>query len=105
MSPLFLGLAVLLFFVALGRGWLGGEPKKLVRQMRTGGGTLAVIAGMGLSAIGREIIGIPLAAVGLGLLGRDMLGALNLGRGGSAAGATSRMRSAMIEIELGPSGE
>jgi hypothetical protein len=60
---------------------------------------------MGLSAVGREIFGIPLAMIGLGLLGRDMLGALNLGRGGSAAGATSRMRSAMIEIELGPSGE
>ncbi|HVV92757.1 MAG TPA: DnaJ domain-containing protein [Hyphomicrobiales bacterium] len=107
MSPLFLGLAVLLFFVALGRGWLGGDPKKLARQLRYGGGTLALIAGTGLSAVGREIIGIPLAMIGLGLLGRDMLGGLPGGifGGGGNKAPPSRMRSAMIEIGLAASSD
>jgi hypothetical protein len=99
MSPLLLGLIVLVLLVAVGRGYVRADPKKLARQLRYGGGGLAVALGVGLSIIGREVIGVPLMVIGLGLLGRNALPGLGW-FGGQAGGSASRMRSAAVEIDI-----
>src|SRR6185312_15252376 len=99
MSPLLLGLIVLVLLVAVGRGYVRADPKKLARQLRYGGGGLAVALGIGLSIIGREVIGVPLMVIGLGLLGRNALPGLGW-FGGQSGGSASRMRSAAVEIDI-----
>lgn len=101
MSPLLLGLVVLLILVAIGRGWIKADPRKLERQLRTIGGILALAAGAFFSAVGREIIGVPLVVIGTSLLGGNALAAL---WPGAARGPTrpARLTSAYLDVLFDP---
>jgi hypothetical protein len=101
MAFLVLGLAVLLVLVAVGRGWVSADPRKLSGGLRTTGGVLAIIAGIYFSALGREILGLPLIVIGCSLLGRDVLGTLWPGRG-RMGGGPSQLRSSHLEMVLDP---
>ena len=101
MTFLVLGLAVLLVLVAVGRGWVGTDPRKLSKGMRTTGGLLAIAAGVYFSALGREILGLPLIVIGGSLLGRDVLGTFWPGRGQARPGP-SQLRSSHLEMMLDP---
>lgn len=97
--PILVGFAVLLIAIFGIRIIAQADAHMLARNLRRGGGVAALAGAAFLTATGRFPIAIPLGFLGLGLL--DWIP----GRAGFAAqtkrsGQTSKVRSAMIEMEL-----
>jgi hypothetical protein len=91
----------------LGLAWYGlkffanAPAKAVARLVRMGGGVCAVLIGLFLLLRGRPDLGIAGIGVGLWLFGLFGLRGRGWGRpSGTAADGVSRVRSAMIEMEL-----
>lgn len=101
---LLIGVVLLILLLTAGQGFVKANPADLARKIRTTGGVL-LLALAGLFAVtGRLAFAIPAAGFGLSLLGWGGLGRLG-GRfagmsGRPSQGQQSRVRSAMIEMEL-----
>ncbi|TCT02642.1 molecular chaperone DnaJ [Aquabacter spiritensis] len=90
-----LALALILYLVHL---WTKTTPQALARRLMQAGGIAALIAAAGLLVTGRFMAAIPVAGIGLAILGRSGGGLAGLFGGGPAK--VSRVRSALIEMEL-----
>lgn len=94
--PVLMGiLALALSFFAL-RAYVGASPAFLAQLIKRGGGVFLLAVGALLLLRGRLDFGLALAATGLWLMGLTGRG----GFGGRDSGGVSRVRSAMIEMEL-----
>jgi hypothetical protein len=97
---LLLGLAALLIVIFGIRLFAQADVHMLIRNLRRGGGVAALAGAVFLTATGRFPAAIPLGILGLGLLdwfpGRAAFGAQTK----RSAGQKSKVRSAMIEMEL-----
>jgi hypothetical protein len=109
------GLLLFLGFLALSRGFVRTDPKKLARTLPRVGGIVLIGIAIVLAATGRWAAAMPIGFFGLSLLGFGGIGGLGglgrlgglggLGRpGGSAGGGTapktSRAASDLVELEL-----
>jgi len=90
--------------VALGyfalRAFVNASPAALAGLLRKGGGAVAILAALALVLRGRVDLALPLGAFGLwltGLVGGAPAGFRPAGKGG---GGVSRVRSALVEMEL-----
>ncbi|MDJ0447994.1 DnaJ domain-containing protein [Methylocystis sp. JR02] len=91
----FFALALTLFAL---KAYTKASPAILARMIRRGGGFLLMALGGLLLARGRIDFGLALGAAGLWIMGRsERTGLRNAGAGGAGV---SRVRSAMIEMEL-----
>ncbi|GAB4535863.1 MAG: DnaJ domain-containing protein [Roseibium sp.] len=101
MIYLLLGLLLLGGLVLFGNRFVSANPTALAGGVRTTGG-LALLAIAAVFALtGRVVLAVPLAGLGLSVLG--MSGLSRLGGGYNpqkASGQRSRVRTAMVEMEL-----
>lgn len=81
------------------RAFARASPAALAQALRLGGGVIALLLAAVFFLRGRIAIAIPLGGFGFWLLGRTSLTAW-FGPGGRRASAASRVRSAIIEMEL-----
>jgi hypothetical protein len=94
--PVLLGFLALALTAFMLKAYLRASPALLARLIKKGGGFLLLAAGGLLLARGRLDFGLALGAFGLWLMGLSSpSGFRNAGAGG-----VSRVRSAMIEMEL-----
>ncbi|HLL27298.1 MAG TPA: DnaJ domain-containing protein [Xanthobacteraceae bacterium] len=100
MTPLLIGVAVLLFVIGAMRLIAHADARLLARNLRRGSGVAALAGAAYLTAIGRFPVAIPLGIFGLGLL--DLLPSMASfgGRTRPSPGQTSKVRSRAIEMEL-----
>jgi len=99
--PLLLGVVVLVLLLVAVGGFSKADPKQTARLVRLLGGTGALIFAVFLAIRGEIGVAIPVGAVGLSLLGWITLWPAGFGaRTQKAAGQTSRVRSAFLEMEL-----
>jgi hypothetical protein len=99
MIYLLVGVVGLTLFIFGAQAFVSAKPADLVRQMKLlSGGALLLFAG-GLALVGR--FGLAIAAAGIGLTLLGLRGGPG-GRGGGkpSAGQTSKVRTAMVEMEL-----
>jgi hypothetical protein len=100
----FLLLGVLGFWIVLAatKAFARANPASLARLFKQGGGMLALMAALGLLLIGRLGLAVAVGGFGFWLLGAGGLPNTwfhSVGRGGNAS-RNSRVKSAMIEMEL-----
>ncbi|MCA0419967.1 MAG: molecular chaperone DnaJ, partial [Proteobacteria bacterium] len=99
------GVAVLILVWWLAKLFAGANPKVLARLAKTGGGVAALgVAGL-LMVRGRMDMAIFLGGVGAWLLGWSATGPGGIrfpwaDRSGPTPGATSKVKSALLEMEL-----
>jgi hypothetical protein len=99
--PILVGFAILILTIFALKAYTKAPPALLARVLKAFGGVGALGAGALLFARGRIDLGVFLIGAGLGLLGLWRMGANPFaGSGASSAGGVSRVRSAMIEMEL-----
>jgi hypothetical protein len=100
MTPVLIGVAVLLFVLGAARLLAQANAQLLARSLRRGGGVAALAGAVYFTATGRFPVAIPLGLFGLGLL--NLLPRIaNLGaRTQPSPGQTSKVRSRAIEMEL-----
>ena len=100
MTPLLIGVAVLLFVLGAMRLVAQVDAHMLARNLRRGGGVAALAGAAYFTATGRFPVAIPLGLFGLGLL--NLLPKLaSLGaRTQPSPGQTSKVRARAIEMEL-----
>ena len=100
MTPILIGVAVLLFVLGATRFLAQANAQLLARSLRRGGGVAALAGAVYFTATGRFPVAIPLGLIGLGLL--NLLPRIaNLGaRTQPSPGQTSKVRSRAIEMEL-----
>jgi hypothetical protein len=101
MFYLLLGILLLIMLLYAAQHFVQANPADLARTLRQGAG-IALLAIAAIFAVGgRFAFAVPLAGVGLSLLGWKRLGGVFGGGSGQATpGQTSRVRTAMIEMEL-----
>lgn len=101
MGAVLLGLIGLIVVVLLVRAFIGANPARLARGIRTGGGIAALVAALVLAVLGRWAFALPLAALGLSLFGfrRGAMGGFG-GQSRPSPGQTSRVRSPWLEMSL-----
>src|SRR5581483_5090517 len=100
MAPLLIGVAALLLVLVGLRAFTHLDARFVVQSLRRGGG-IAALAGAAFFAFsGRFPVAVPLGFLGLGLL--DLIPGRAVFGGGPrpTPGQTSKVRSAMIEMEL-----
>ncbi|MET1410798.1 DnaJ domain-containing protein [Roseibium sp. HPY-6] len=96
-----IGLILLLAVVFGARGFVQANPADLARKMRRYGGILLLVLGGIFMLTGRFMFAIPLIGFGLSLLGVAGLGGLTgTYKPNKASGQRSRVRTAMVEMEL-----
>lgn len=101
MSPLLLGVVAVAFLWWLGKYYAQADPKKLAAVLRKTGGITAMAVAALLLARGRFDMALPLAGFGWWLFDGRWVSLPNFGWGaGKSPGMRSRVRSAMIEMEL-----
>ncbi|MCO5093046.1 molecular chaperone DnaJ [Bosea sp. (in: a-proteobacteria)] len=99
------GVAVLILVWWLAKLFAGANPKALARLAKTGGGVAALgVAGL-LMARGRMDMAVFLGGIGAWLLGWSATGPGGIrfpwaDRGGPTPGATSQVKSVLLEMEL-----
>lgn len=94
-----LGLAALLLLLFGARVLAKTDPRALIKSVRRAGGVAALAGAAFFTATGRFPVAIPLGMLGLGLL--DWIpGQAGFGWAKRSSGQKSRVRSAMIEMEL-----
>jgi len=101
MIYLLIGVVLLAGLVLLGNRFVTASPAALAGTLRTvAGGLLLTIAAV-FAVTGRFLLAIPLAGLGLSLLGVPGLrGLTGSYKPNKAAGQRSRVRTAMVEMEL-----
>lgn len=99
-----IGLAVLLILIALGKGWVKLDPKKLLPTMHKVGGVASLGFAAFLAMRGRFDMALALGGFGAWLLDIDWRRYLPMGRAGGDADASpgriSKVRSRLIEMSL-----
>jgi len=99
--PVLLGLAVLLLLLWALNAFAWADPRKLAPVVRKGGGIAALAGAVFLGARGQLGIALPLGFAGLSLLGWLPFGPAGFSkRVNRSGGQTSRVSSAVIEMEL-----
>lgn len=98
--PILIGFFVLIMGVYALRAYTRAPPAALARLVRRAGGLASVVSGLFFIARGRIDVGLFLVALGLWLFGAFTRGVKRFGLAGANAGGVSRVRSAMIEMEL-----
>jgi len=100
MAYLFAGFAILAVLLLLARAFVAADPRSLVR-------TLRYILGIGMMVFGGALVlgrrwelGVPLIAAGFSALTLGRIGPIDLGGGKKTPGATSRVRSTYLDMEL-----
>lgn len=96
--PILVGLIVLVLGVFALKAFVRAPPAVLARLIKRGGGFAALAAAGLLVARGRLDMGLALGGVGLWLLGGGS--PMSGFRSNRTSGGVSRVRSAMIEMEL-----
>lgn len=99
MFYLFLGVVVLILLLYGAQGFVTANPADLARNVKRGGGLALLIIAAVMAVGGRWAFAIPAAAFGLSLLGWGGLGRFG-GSRRSSSGQKSRVRAAMVEMEL-----
>ncbi|SHM05331.1 DnaJ domain-containing protein [Roseibium suaedae] len=103
MVYLITGALVLALLLYGGQLFANANPADLARRIKKSGGLMLLALAAILALTGRIALAVPAAAFGLSLLGIGGLGKLSGRRGSRAkpsAGQSSRVRSAMVEMEL-----
>ena len=96
-----IGLILLAAVVFGGRGFVQANPADLARKLRTLGGIALLLVGGVFLVTGRFMFAIPTIGFGLSLLGLAGLGGLTgTYKPNKSSGQRSRVRTAMIEMEL-----
>jgi len=99
--PFVLGVAVLILLLWAANAFSKADPKQAARILRYLGGGGALLFAAFLLIRGEIGVAIPVGAVGLGLLGWISLWPASLGgRTQKSPGQVSRVRSALLEMEL-----
>lgn len=98
--PILIGFLVLIVGIYALRAYTRASPAVLARLVKRAAGAASVIAGLFFIARGRIDVGLFLVAFGLWLFGTLSRGVKRFGSGASGRGGVSRVRSAMIEMEL-----
>ncbi|GAA0771769.1 molecular chaperone DnaJ [Roseibium denhamense] len=99
MIYLIVGCALLCLLVLAARSFVSANPAVLARQLRIGGGVvLLLLAGL-LAVTGRFFLAIPAFGLAWALLGSAGIGSGGY-KPGKASGQRSRVRTAMVEMEL-----
>lgn len=98
MTPLLIGVAVLLFVLGAMRLLAQVNAQMLARNLRRGGGVAALAGAAYFTATGRFPVAIPLGLFGLGLL--NVFPRLASFGAQPSPGQTSKVRSRAIEMEL-----
>jgi hypothetical protein len=96
--PILIGFLVLVLTIYSLRAYTRAQPAALARTIKTAGGVGAIALGLFLTLRGRIDIGMLLISAGVWALGVFNRGVRRFGSGGGAG--VSRVRSAMIEMEL-----
>lgn len=96
-----IGLILLTAVILGARSFVQANPGDLARQLRKYGGILLLALGAVFMLTGRFMFAIPLIGFGLSLLGVAGLGRLTGSyKPNKASGQRSRVRTAMVEMEL-----
>jgi hypothetical protein len=96
-----IGLILLTVVILGARGFVQANPADLARKLRNYAGILLLLLGGILALTGRFMFAIPVIGFGLSLLGVAGLGRLTGGyKPNKASGQRSRVRTAMVEMEL-----
>lgn len=99
MPALVLGILALALFLVAAKAFSAANPSVLARLIRLAGALVAIGVGAVLAFSGRGAIGAPLAFFGIVLLRRWFSPGM-AGRASRSPGGTSRVRSAMLAMEL-----
>ncbi len=98
--PFFLGLALLVLLVWVVRGYSRAQPATIVKRSKTAAG-VAALGGAGLLALrGQLALAATLAFTGVGLLGIKTMPNAPWNWGRRSEGQVSRVRTALLEMEL-----
>ncbi|MTH97727.1 DnaJ domain-containing protein [Roseibium sp. RKSG952] len=104
MIYLLLGIAALVLFLFIANSFVNANPRDLARQLRRLAGCVLMLVAVLFAITGRFAFAIPLAAFGLSLLGWGGISRLGgfsgAGSGQPSGGQRSRVRTAMVEMEL-----
>jgi len=101
MIYLLIGVVLLGALVLLGNRFVSANPAALAGTVQTLAGVFLLALAAVFMLTGRIVLGVPLLGLGLGLLGFGGLGRLTGGYNPKkAAGQRSRVRTAMVEMEL-----
>ncbi len=96
-----LGLGVLLLLLYGMRAFVNADPRRLSGTARKIGGGAALVLALLLALRGALIFAVPLAVVGMGLLGWSLPGGFGaIGGGSKTSGQRSRVRTAMLDMQL-----
>ena len=100
MPTLLIGIAILLLVLLAARQFANANPRVLLQSLRKGGGYAALAGAAFLAATGRISMAVPRGFLAIGLLdwlpGRNAFGSWAK----PTPGQISKVRSAMIEMEL-----
>jgi hypothetical protein len=94
------GLVVLVIFAVLGRAYVSASPRALLAVVRYVIGGVLIGLGLVLLLAERWGLALPALAAGISAIVAGRLGPLDLGGGRRSSGATSRVRSAHLEMAL-----
>ncbi|MCK7612151.1 DnaJ domain-containing protein [Roseibium sediminicola] len=101
MIYLLIGLVLLAALVLLGNRFVTANPAALAGTVQTLAGWFLIALAAVFMLTGRIVLGIPLLGLGLGVLGFGSLSGLTGGYNPKkASGQRSRVRTAMVEMEL-----
>ncbi len=95
-----LGLVLLVVFIASAKNFVRANPADLAQSIRTYGGILLLVLAGVFAFTGRFALAIPAFGFGVSLLGLAGLRNLSGYNPQKSAGQRSRVRSAMVEMEL-----
>ncbi|MES0809184.1 DnaJ domain-containing protein [Roseibium sp. SCPC15] len=101
MIYLLIGLILLLVLLLAGRSFVQANPATLAQSIRTYGGVLLILIAALFAIGGRIMFAIPIFGLGVSLLGAAGFRKLSGGyKPRKSAGQRSRVRTAMVEMEL-----
>ncbi len=96
-----IGLVLLTAILVMGRSFVQANPSVVAQNLRTYGGVLLILLAAVFGVTGRLAIAIPAFGVGLSLLGIAGFRSLSGGyKPTKASGQRSRVRTAMVEMDL-----
>jgi hypothetical protein len=99
MATVIVGIIALMIVLWFVNKFVQANPRGMGGLFQKGGGVVAIIAAVALTAVGQLAVAIPLGLMGLGLLGWMPLDMFGL-RGQKAQGQKSRVRSTFLDMEL-----
>ncbi len=101
MGYLLIGILLLVAMLTMTRSFIRTDPAALAQALRTIGGIILLGLGAAFLLTGRFMFAIPAVGLGLSLVGKAGLRKLSGGYNPSkASGQRSRVRTAMVEMEL-----